>query len=68
MAELFKNLVSSFGIVDWAIIIIVCLLLLLLFAKNAKPNIQKLTARDDVRGYALIYADQIGKASCRERV
>ena len=58
MAELFKNLVSSFGIADWAIIIIVCLLLLLLFAKNAKPNIQKLTARDDVRGYSLIYADQ----------
>ena len=58
MAELFKNLVSSFGFADWAIIIIVCLLLLLLFAKNAKPNIQKLTARDDVRGYSLIYADQ----------
>lgn len=58
MAELFKNLVSSFGIADWVIIIIVCLLLLLLFAKNAKPNIQKLTARDDVRGYSLIYADQ----------
>ena len=58
MAELFKNLVSSFGIADWAIIIIVCLLLLLQIAKNAKPNIQKLTARDDVRGYSLIYADQ----------
>ena len=58
MAELFKNIISSFGIADWAIIVIVCLLLLLLLVKKGKPNVQKLTARDDVRGYALIYADQ----------
>ena len=58
MAELFKNIISSFGVADWVIIIMVCLLILLLLVKNAKPNIQKLTARDDVRGYALIYADQ----------
>ena len=43
---------------DWVIIGIVCLLLLLLLLKNGKPNIQKLTARDDVRGYSLVYADQ----------
>ncbi|MBQ7084015.1 MAG: hypothetical protein IJM95_02065, partial [Anaerotignum sp.] len=43
---------------DWAIIIVVCLLLFLLLIKKGKPNIQKLTARDDVRGYSLIYADQ----------
>lgn len=58
MAELFKNIISSFGVADWTIIIMVCLLILLLLVKNAKPNIQKLTARDDVRGYSLIYADQ----------
>lgn len=58
MAELFKNIISSFGMADWVIIIMVCLLILLLMVKHAKPNIQKLTARDDVRGYALIYADQ----------
>ena len=58
MAELFENIVSSLSMTDWGIIIIVCLLLLLLLVKNAKPNIQKLTARDDVLGYALIYADQ----------
>ena len=58
MAELFKQIISSFGITDWAIIGIVCLLLLLLLVKKGKPNIQKLTARDDVRGYSLIYADQ----------
>ena len=58
MAELFKNIISSFGVADWVIIIMVCLLILLLMVKHAKPNIQKLTARDDVRGYALIYADQ----------
>ena len=37
---------------------ILFLLAALLLLKNAKPNIQKLTARDDIRGYALIYADQ----------
>lgn len=58
MAELFENIAGSFGITDWAIIIVVCLLFVLLLVKNAKPNIQKLTARDDVRGYSLIYADQ----------
>ena len=58
MADLFKNIVSNFGFMDWVIIGIVCLLLLLLLLKNGKPNIQKLTARDDVRGYSLVYADQ----------
>lgn len=58
MAEWFENILSSLSIADWGIIIIVCLLVVLLLLKNAKPNIQKLTARDDVRGYALIYADQ----------
>ena len=58
MAELFKDIISSFGMMDWAIIIVVCLLLFLLLINNGKPNIQKLTARDDVRGYSLIYADQ----------
>ena len=58
MADLYKNIVSSFGFMDWMIIGIVCLLLLLLILKNGKPNIQKLTARDDVRGYSLVYADQ----------
>ena len=58
MAELFKNVIGSFGMTDWIMIGILCLLLFLLFVKNAKPNIQKLTARDDVRGYSLIYADQ----------
>ena len=58
MADLFKNIVSSFSMADWSILIIVCLLLFLLLVKNAKPKIQKLTARDDVRGYSLIYADQ----------
>lgn len=43
---------------DWAILIAVVLLLLLLLVKHGKPNMQKLTARDDVRGYSLIYADQ----------
>ena len=58
MAELFDKIISRLGFMDWAIIIMVCLLFLLLFVKKGKPNIQKLTARDDVRGYALIYADQ----------
>lgn len=58
MAELFKNIPGSFGVADWVIISMVCLLILLLLVKNAKPKIQKLTARDDVRGYSLIYADQ----------
>ena len=68
MAELFKNIISSFGVADWVIIIMVCLLILLLLVKHAKPNIQKLTARDDVRGYSLIYADQKqGKRGFRAR-
>lgn len=58
MAEYIKNIGSSFGIADWAILIAVCLLVLLLLTKHAKPNMEKLTARDDVRGYSLIYADQ----------
>ena len=58
MADLFKNIVSSFGLMDWAILVVFGVLLLLLLLKKGKPNIQKLTARDDVRGYALIYADQ----------
>ena len=58
MAELFKHSVGSFGMADWFILIVVFLLLLLLLIKNAKPNIQKMTARDDVRGYSLIYAAQ----------
>lgn len=58
MAEWFKEIVRSLSIVDWGIMIVICLLLLLLLLKNRKPNIQKLTARDDVFGYALIYADQ----------
>ena len=58
MAELFENIVSRFGFADWAIIVIAGLLGLLLLLKKGKPKIQKLTARDDVRGYALVYADQ----------
>ena len=58
MAGLFEKITGSLGVADWAIIIIVCLLMFLLLIKNAKPKIQKLTARDDVRGYSLIYADQ----------
>ena len=58
MAELFENIVSRFGFADWAIISIAGLLGLLLLLKKGKPKIQKLTARDDVRGYALVYADQ----------
>ena len=58
MAELFENMVSRFGFADWAIILIAGLLGLLLLLKKGKPKIQKLTARDDVRGYALVYADQ----------
>ena len=58
MAELFENIVSRFGFADWAIIAIAGLLGLLLLLKKGKPKIQKLTARDDVRGYALVYADQ----------
>lgn len=58
MAELFKNIESSFSVLDWAILIAVVLLLLLLLVKHGKPNMQKLTTRDDVRGYSLIYADQ----------
>ena len=58
MADWFKNIVGSFGMMDWVILIVVGLLFLLLLLKKGKPNIQKLTARDDVRGYALIYADQ----------
>lgn len=58
MAELFENMVSRFGFADWAIIVIAGLLGLLLLLKKGKPKIQKLTARDDVRGYALVYADQ----------
>ncbi len=56
--DLFKNIIGSLGYVDWVVIGILCLLVLLLFLKNGKPKIQKLTARDDVRGYSLIYADQ----------
>lgn len=58
MAELFENMVSRFSFADWAIIAIAGLLGLLLLLKKGKPKIQKLTARDDVRGYALVYADQ----------
>lgn len=58
MAELFEKSAVRFGMVDWVILGIAFLLLVLLFVKNAKPTMRKLTARDDVRGYALIYADQ----------
>ncbi len=58
MAELCKKIVSSFSVIDWAILGIVFLLMVLLLLKNGKPKLQKLTARDDVRGYSLIYADQ----------
>lgn len=58
MAELFEKSAARFGMVDWVILGIAFLLLALLLVKNAKPTMRKLTARDDVRGYALIYADQ----------
>ena len=58
MAELFDRMFDSFGFMDWAILGVVGLLLVLLLLKKGKPKIQKLTARDDVRGYSLIYADQ----------
>lgn len=58
MAELFEKSAVRFGMVDWVILGIAFLLLVLLLVKNAKPTMRKLTARDDVRGYALIYADQ----------
>ena len=54
MADLFKNIISSFGMTDWIIIGIICLLVLLLFVKNGKPNIQKLTAIKSL--------DQLGKS------
>lgn len=43
---------------DWLILGMVLLLAVLLLVKYAKPAIRKMTARDDVAGYALIYADQ----------
>lgn len=58
MAELFEKTAARFSMVDWVILGIVFLLLVLLLVKNAKPTMRKLTVRDDVRGYALIYADQ----------
>ena len=51
-------MVSRFSFADWMLIAIAGLLVLLLLLKKGKPKMQKLTARDDVRGYALIYADQ----------
>ncbi|MDO4531947.1 MAG: CRISPR-associated protein Cas4 [Bacillota bacterium] len=57
MSALYKTILSLNGM-DWAILGVLCLLLLLLFFRHSRPSIQKLTARDDVRGYGLIYADQ----------
>lgn len=58
MAEWFKIFLSSLGATDWMIVAVIFLLVVLLLVKHGRPGIRKLTARDDVRGYALIYADQ----------
>lgn len=53
-----KGIWNSLGGADWAILAMVFLLAVLLLAKHSRPAIRKLPARDDVRGYALLYADQ----------
>lgn len=58
MAEWFDQMGSRLTPADGIIVVVICLLAALLFFKNAKPKLQKLTARDDIRGYTLIYADQ----------
>lgn len=58
MAEWFKSFWGSLGAADWMIVSIILLLVVLLLVKHGRPGIRKLTARDDVWGYALIYADQ----------
>ena len=49
---------QALGPADWLLLGTVILLTLLLLCKRARPAVRKLTARDDVRGYALLYADQ----------
>ena len=46
------------GPADWLLLGIVALLAVLLLLKHARPALRKMTARDDIPGYALLYADQ----------
>ena len=57
MSALYKT-ISSMNRLEWIFLLLLFLLFWLLYLKHSKPKMQKLTARDDVRGYALIYADQ----------
>lgn len=58
MAEWDNRLWQALEPLDWLFLGIVVLLVLLLLCKHARPALRKMTARDEVRGYALLYADQ----------
>ncbi len=57
MAEWIDFLINRLQPADWIIISAVFLLLMLLLWKN-RWSMRKRTAKDDMRGYTLLYADQ----------
>ncbi len=56
--EWVKNIGNGISAADVVFLCVAALLVVLLCIKHARPPIRKLTARDDVPGYALLYADQ----------
>ena len=55
--EWFKT-IQTLPLIYWIMAGAVLLLLIMVCRKLFAPKLKKMTARDDIRGYALIYADQ----------
>lgn len=56
--EWLKTIGTDISAADVVLLCVVALLALLLLIRHGRPALKKLTARDDIPGYALLYADQ----------
>ena len=56
--EWVKTIGNGFGTADLVLLCVAVLLAVLLCIRHGRPALKKLTARDDIPGYALLYADR----------
>lgn len=56
--EWVKTIGNGFGTADLVLLCVAVLLVVLLCIRHGRPALKKLTARDDIPGYALLYADR----------
>lgn len=56
--EWVKTIGNAFGTADLVLLCVAVLLVVLLCIRHGRPALKKLTARDDIPGYALLYADR----------